>query len=123
MRRLSLLASPLFLLACDGGSSFPVADECNPMGITHCMTPWPSSAFEIDDATSETGHRLDIPMGALPTNAEGVDVDPAPWNLQDGFSAAAPMVMAFPGGVDDANLPPVTDPGVSLEDASPTIVI
>lgn len=124
MRRLSLLACPLLLLAaCGGDPSIPVADECNPLGINHCMTPWPSSAFERDDATSATGQRLAIPMGALPTNAEGITIDPAEWNVADGFSAAAPMVMSFPGGVSKDNLPPVTDPGQSLEDASPTLII
>ena len=54
------------LAACGGNKNLPVAADCNPLGINHCMTPWPSSAFEVDDATTATGRRLAIPAGTLP---------------------------------------------------------
>ncbi|MBK9036775.1 MAG: hypothetical protein IPL61_36920 [Myxococcales bacterium] len=121
---LSLLALPA---ACgdDGGSPtpFPVADECNPLGAGHCMVPWPSSVYELADAASATGVRLDIPVGGLLTNANGDKVAPGPWNKADGFSAAAAIVTAFPGGVDGANLVDQLHFGDSLGAASPTVLL
>jgi hypothetical protein len=106
--------------------------NCNPLGVNHCMNPWPSSVFEVDDATSATGRRLAIPPrvdkpdgtsdGTLPTNFNGDSVDPTAWNLADGFSPAAPIVLSWPGGVSTDGLPPVDDMDVSITTASPTFL-
>ncbi len=112
------------LAACgDDGPSLPVESHCNPLGVNHCMAPWPSSVFEIDDPDSATGRRLAIPLGALPTNGSSVTIDPADWNRADGFSAAAPIVVAFPGGVSSDNLVHHTDFDASITDASPTVIV
>ncbi|MEZ4401019.1 MAG: hypothetical protein R3B06_13420 [Kofleriaceae bacterium] len=129
MRLLASLVSCslVSLAACgDDGSAparLPVADNCNPLGIAHCMAPWPSSAYEVDDASTATGVRLDIPAGGLLTNANGDPVDPTPWNRADGFSAAAAIVTAFPGGVDGSNLIDQLHFADSLTDASPTVLL
>ncbi|HUJ61734.1 MAG TPA: hypothetical protein VLX92_24690 [Kofleriaceae bacterium] len=117
------LALALALAACGGDTSLPIAAHCNPLGANHCMTPWPNSAFEVDDATTPTGRHLAIPSGALPTNFDGVSVDPTAWNAADGFSPAAPMVMSFPGGVSADGLPPPDDMDLSLAPDSPTVIL
>jgi hypothetical protein len=111
------------LAACSSDTSLPVEAPCNPLGTGHCMTPWPSSAFEIEDRTSSTGRRLAIPEGTLPTNAENIATDPAGWNLADGFSPAAPLVMTWPGGVSPEGLPPHDNFDLSLAADSPTVII
>ena len=126
--RASVLASSLALLAIatgcgdDGCPSGPSA-VCNPLGFDHCMSPWPSSAYELDDASTATGRRLDIPAGGLLVNANGDVVDPAPWNQADGFSAAAAIVVAFPGGIDGANLVDQAHFADSLTATSPTVLL
>ena len=119
------LASCAVLAACGGddGLTLPVDDRCNPLGHDHCMAPWPSSVFEVDDATAATGHRLAIPAGTLIPNIDGISADPTPWNRADGFSAAAAIVTAFPGGVDPANLVDQTRFADSLGEASPTVLL
>ena len=107
----------------DGTDAFPITDGCNPLGDNHCMTPWPSSAFEIDDAAAATGRRLAIPAGTLPTNIDQIPIDPTAWNWADGFSPAAPIVLSFAGGVSVAGLPGHADPAASLAAASPTVII
>jgi hypothetical protein len=111
--------------ACTGGGDdgFAVPDHCNPMGSTACLVPWPSSAYAVDDASTRTGRRLAIAEGALPTSADGIPIDPAMFNDRDGFSAAAPIITAFPGGVDPANLVHFTDFAASVTDASPTVIL
>jgi len=112
----------MVLAACES-HRFAIAAECNPLGANHCLTPWPSSAFEVDDATSETGRRLAVPATAMPINDNGVAIDATPWNLADGFSPAAPIVMAFPGGVSSDGLPPNDDYDLSLSPSSPTVIL
>jgi hypothetical protein len=122
LRTLSLGLSAL-LAACGGEDSFPVEDQCNPLGTNHCMTPWPASAFEVADDATATGRRLAIPDGTLPTNLSGRQVDPALWNQADGFSPAAPMIVSFPGGISGEGLVRQDDFDASLTDASPTIIV
>lgn len=73
-------------VACSGDTALPIDENCNPLGIEACMTPWPSSAFEIDDVTTATGRRLLLDDTA------------------DGFSPAAAMVMVFPDDVSSGSL-------------------
>jgi hypothetical protein len=87
------------------------------------VTPWPSAVYETDDTSTVTGRRLDIPAGALPKNYDGVEVSPALFNGQDGFSSAAPLLVAFETGVDPANLPSFHDFTQSLMASSPTVLI
>jgi len=120
----TLLISGLLLAACGGdGDGFATPARCNPLGGTSCVTPWPSAIYEVDDASTATGRRVDIPAGALPTNIDDIAIDPAPWNELDGFSSAAPMVTAFPTGVDPTNLVPASNIAASLDPACPTVLI
>jgi hypothetical protein len=111
------------LAACSSDTSVPIEAACNPLGANHCMTPWPSSAFEVEDHASSTGRRLAIPEGTLPANAGSIATDPAGWNLADGFSPAAPLVMTWQGGVSPDGLPPHDNFDLSLAADSPTVII
>ena len=122
MREL-LLATLVAVSACSGDTSVPVEPACNPLGAGPCMTPWPSSVFEVDDPRTDTGRRLAIPAGALPRTANLTALDPAGWNLADGFSPAAALVMAWRGGVAAAGLPAPGDAGDSLTTESPTLIV
>ena len=114
----------LLVAACgNGDTALPIEAQCNPLGINHCMTPWPNAVFEVDDATTMTGRHLAIPATTLPTNITGDQVDPTLWNLADGFSPSAPMVMSFPNGVSVAGLPPIDNMDLSLAADSPTVIL
>ncbi|MGN6107329.1 MAG: hypothetical protein ACTHU0_19630 [Kofleriaceae bacterium] len=121
MRALCLPA--LVLFACSSDTGLRVEPQCNPLGDNHCMTPWPSSVFEIDDATTATGRRLAIPEGTLPRNIDGISADPARWNVADGFSPSAPITMSWKGGVSPEGLPPVDNLDLSLSAQSPTVIL
>ncbi len=117
------LAAGLVLVACSGDTALPIEAQCNPLGINHCMTPWPSGMFEVEDATTATTRKLAIPDRTLPVNFDSDQVDPAGWNQADGFSPAAPMVMSFPGGVSAEGLPQASDMTLSLMPDSPTVIL
>ncbi|HEY3803090.1 MAG TPA: hypothetical protein VGL61_10815 [Kofleriaceae bacterium] len=113
----------LVVAACGNGESLPIDAQCNPLGINHCMTPWPNAVFEVDDSTTATGRHLAIPDTTLPTNVTNDQIDPTEWNWADGFSPSAPMVMSFPNGVSVAGLPPVDNMDLSLAPDSPTVIL
>ena len=118
------LALASTLLACGSDDpSFPIELHCNPLGIDSCMAPWPSSVFEVADGSTPTGRKLAIPDGALLTNANAAPVDPAAWNRADGYSAAAPMVTIFPGGIDGSTLVNQTRFADSLGASATTVIV
>ncbi len=108
-----------------GGASTATipAEPCNPLGYADCLLPFPSLAFEKDDAQSPTGVRLDLKGTQLPRSTDGPMIDPARWNLADGFSPAVFSAMLFPSQVDPANLPTQSAPEKSLQPDSPTALL
>lgn len=123
--RHTVVAALAVLVGCGGGGADPLATrpECNPLGGAGCMMPFPSALYLRDDATSPTGVRLDFPPGALPTNIDEIAIQPDWFNARTGFSANSPIIVAFGVAVDPATLPPIHDPGKSLEATSPTVVV
>lgn len=117
----ALWAVPFAACGSDDASGPP--SECNPLGGTTCMMPWPSSAYLAEDSSTVTGYRLDIPLEAMPTNVDGRTIDPTPWNRMDGFSVAGAILAAFPQGVSADGLVPHSDPGQSLADDSLTALV
>jgi len=113
----------LSITGCGGDDGTAVPAECNPLGTTGCVLPWPSSIYQRADSTSPTGVRLDLPLGALPMNVDGIEIDPGWINQRTGFSPMTQILVTFPSGVDGANLVPYTDFGASLTDASPTVIV
>jgi hypothetical protein len=113
-----------FLVACGGGGNTSgIPDECNPLGGQGCLLPWPSMMYAEVDATTATGYRLNIPREAMPTNADGITVEPDHFNRWDGFSAIAPMLAMFPTGVSADGLPSFKNPDESLAATSPIVLV
>jgi hypothetical protein len=97
--------------------------QCNPLGGQGCITPWPSSLYQIDDPSTATGRRLDVPVGAFPANIDGVAFDPSWVNERDGFSPASFVFTAFPGGIDPAGLVGADEIEASLAPDSATVIV
>ena len=74
----------------------------------------------LEGVPPETKRRIAYTPGALPANTAGKHVDPAPYNLLDGFSPGPVVSMHFPAGVDLAvdRIVLFGDPG-QLEDRDP----
>ena len=94
----------------DGGS--PPADQgavtgphCNPISADNCLLPWPSSFYLNKDTTTSTGWKVAYDKKAMPVNKEGVGVDPARYNLADGFPVSSQPLVFFNGGFSATTLP------------------
>src|SRR5262249_21568315 len=102
------LVGLLLCVGCGGVDSLPPAPPtCNPVIGDDCLTPFPSSYFEVP-ADTATGVELALPADILPKSKSGVVVKPDRLNARDGFSPASPFLVYFAAGVDPANLPAQT---------------
>src|SRR3569623_277963 len=117
----------LLLAACadDTTESLPVASpEHDPLGTNDDILPFPSSLYEAADPTSPTGYDLAVPVGAFPVNTNtAVPFDPTPLARRHGWSPAATILWAAPGGVDPATLTGQDDMATSITLASSTLIL
>ncbi|MBA3540541.1 MAG: hypothetical protein H0T79_13105 [Deltaproteobacteria bacterium] len=119
-----LLICALATAACgDDSNESGIPEECNPLGGEGCMLPWPSMIYQTADESTWSGWKLDIPLAAMPTNTDGVTVDPEFLNRADGFSPTGPLLAMFATGVSGANLPGEKDPEASLAATSPIVLL
>ncbi len=87
------------------------------------MLPWPSSAYLVEDSSTTSGYRVDIPPEAMPINADGIPVDPSGFNAFDGFPIAGTIIADFAEGVSAEGLPPHSDIAASLAADASVIVV
>jgi hypothetical protein len=92
----------------------PAAD-CQPFAEP-CLLPFPNNLLTKADSSSATGVRVDLPQAAMPANTNGVQIDVAPYNRNDGFSPGSSIIARVPG-LDNQAAFDQTDP-VRLEDMS-----
>ena len=100
------------------------ADRCDPLDTRHCLLPFPSDTFTVEDPDTDTGRRVQLARESMPVNIDGVHADPTEWNRNDGFSPGQPASTFVPGlDVDLTGIAGVADIGASLADDSPVVVI
>jgi hypothetical protein len=76
------------------------AEACEFIAQPHsplCMLPFPSDHFTRSDPSSPTGRRIDFETAGMPTNVLGQPIQAAPYNLSDGFSQGATILLKVPG--------------------------
>jgi hypothetical protein len=100
------------------------ADRCDMLAPTVCMLPFPSDRYTVADPSTGTGRRVAFHPESVPANKDGVPVDPAIFEGNDGFSPGAAMLLHLPQ-VDLAasGAPPLTDVASSLDPDSPIVLL
>lgn len=96
--------------------------ECDALDPGVCTFPFPSNTFTVADDTTPTGRRVRYQPGAYPSTIDGTQVDLSVLERSDGFSTSAAMMVHLPGATV-TGLPSPLDIGLSLEAASPTILL
>ncbi|RIL07305.1 MAG: hypothetical protein DCC71_03635 [Proteobacteria bacterium] len=85
-------------------------DACEVLNDVECALPFPSSRFQVADASTDTGVRMEYPDDVLPAISgrdlgnllfgEPFPLSSAAFNGYDGVSPTVQPLMHFPGGVD-----------------------
>ncbi len=97
---------------------------CDPLDPRQCVFPYPSNATTVGDDTSATGLRVAFPTDGLPANSEGVHIDPAEWNRNDGFSPNSSILTHVPGlDAEASSLPRWDDLEGSLSDEATVVIV
>ncbi len=71
--------------------------DCDPVAPSLCGLPFPSTFYMRVDEARPTGWRVHIGATTLPTRTDGSRIDPAPYNVRDGWSPLTPVYAHFPG--------------------------
>lgn len=92
-------------------------EGCDPLDERSCLLPFPSNAYRVDG-------RVALPADGMPVNADGVAIDPAEWNRNDGFSPNTP-ILTYVAALDAeaSKLPPWTDLESSLADDATVVLV
>ncbi|WP_305849525.1 hypothetical protein [Pyxidicoccus parkwayensis] len=98
----------------DAGTQLPplqVKPGCNPIAAEYdCLLPFPSNYFLAEDAMLPSGHRVKLTEAAKLKMPDGGSFDFTDLHPADGWSHGTQILALFPGGVDTANLPSLTNP-------------
>ncbi len=98
--------------------------RCEFLGQSRCLLPFPNDWFTVSDARTDTGRRVHLDAASTPANVNGVHVDPAEWNRNDGFSPAMPIVAHVPGvDLQRTGAAPIIDIGRSLAPDAPIVLL
>lgn len=97
---------------------------CDFLDPAYCQFPWPSDALTVADDSTVTGRRLNLDVAGMPMNIVGIPVNPAAWNVDDGFSPGQMMLTHVPDlDLAATGAAPVTDIEASLEADAPVLII
>ena len=98
-------------------------DGCDNTNSIHCMLPFPSDAFLIDDQNTATGKRIHYSSSTIP-NSGTVDLVEIPiLNQMDGASPNTQIMTAFEKEPDVSELAGQYSISKSLESGHPTVLI
>jgi hypothetical protein len=97
---------------------------CDFLDPSVCMYPFPSDWLTVPDPTTDTGRRVHFAASGMPANVDGTPIEPSDYNLNDGFSPGASILLRVPG-VDLAvtGAAPVTDTARSLDADAPIVLV
>ena len=73
----------------------PHSDGCDNINPIHCMLPFPSDVFLVDDETKETGKRIHYSPTSLPGSGSKSMIEIPLINQMDGFSTSTQIMTAF----------------------------
>ena len=123
-RTLVVLTGAMMLALALVPAAATAASRCDPLDKRGCLLPWPSNAYTVPDARTDTGRRLDLQVADMPRNAKGKRVDPTEFNRADGFAPGSAILTYVPGiNLKRTGVVPVTDLRRSLDRGQPIALV
>src|SRR5438128_5240265 len=100
------------------------ACPCDFLDPSVCLYPFPNDWFTVADGSTDTGRRVNFATVAMPRNASHTPMVASDYNLNDGFSPGASILVRVPG-VDLAmtGAAPITDIARSLDADAPIVLV
>ena len=94
----------------DGGSGpAPAPEPCSLAAVRSCALPYPSDEFTVEDPSTGTGRRVELPAELIPAHVLrqlGPGATPADaFGGADGFAALSPVIFEVDRPVDPSTLP------------------
>lgn len=120
---LPLLVLALAGLAASCGNSVRRIDNYtnlpggNPLVPEVAALPYPSDFYLVDDPSTPTGRRLELPEEVMPRSVDATLFD------QDGYTIIPAILAYLPGGTDVASLPSPTDHAATIADDSSVMLV
>ena len=96
---------------------------CDSLNPHHCMLPFPSDAYLVEDGSTQTGFRVNIPSGIIPASGSTDPVEIPRINQIDGMSTATQIMTTFDSVPDLADVAYQYNIERSLELDHPTICL
>ena len=103
--------------------SVPHTDDCDNTNPHHCLLPFPSSAFLVEDSTTVTGYRLNIEGSAIPDSGSAVSEAFPILNYKDGNSPSSQIFTTFERTPDVSGLASQYDISRSLDGDHGTVLL
>ena len=75
--------------------TIPHTDGCDNINPIHCMLPFPSNAFLVDDSNTITEKRINYSPNSLPGSGSKSVIEIPLINQMDGFSTSTQIMTAF----------------------------
>jgi hypothetical protein len=124
----SALAALLATLAPAQALADVQVSHCDPLDPAACMLPFPNDYFTVADPSTQTGRRVNFEVVDMPRSAGGIPIEPAPYNLNDGFSPGSPIVTRVPGldnpqAFNNTRAVPISDVARTHDRNQPIVVI
>ena len=97
---------------------------CDFLDPSRCMYPFPNDYFTVVDSTADTKRRVRFALDGMPRNASNTPIAVDDYNLNDGFSPGASILLYVPGvDLGMTGAAPVTDIARSLDADAPIVLV
>jgi hypothetical protein len=103
--------------------SIPHTDGCDNTNPIHCMLPFPSDAFLIDDNTTVTGKRISYSSNTIPSSGTAGQINIPILNQLDGASPNTQIMTAFDSEPDVSEMAGQYSIEKSLDAGHPSMII
>ena len=103
--------------------SIPHRDGCDNTNPIHCMLPFPSDAFLVDDDSTNTGKRISYSSSTIPSSGTVSQINLPIINQIDGASPNTQIMTAFDTDPDVSKMAGQYNIEKSLEDGHPSMII
>ena len=103
--------------------SFPNNEVCDNTNPDHCLLPFPSSAFHVEDSSTLTGFSVNIAGAAIPDSASAPSEEFGTINSRDGHSPASQIFTTFSAVPETSHLATQDNIPLSLNDDHGSILL